>query len=166
MKLILRILFVSIAILTSCSGGQNRSAREDGDTLHLKYAEHLTIVQHDDYTQVELADPWNQGKILQICIYAQTTHVLFLKMICLHMPNGMKESELEGNMSSLRSLQGHFILFFCIYSFLNIFIFNWRIIALQYCVSFCHTSTRISHKYIYIPSLLSLPPAPFLSTLK
>ena len=64
MKLILRILFVSIAILTSCSGGQNRSAREDGDTLHLKYAEHLTIVKHDDYTQVELADPWNQGKIL------------------------------------------------------------------------------------------------------
>lgn len=56
--------FVSIAILTSCSGGQNRSAREDGDTLHLKYAEHLTIVQYDDYTQVELADPWNQGKIL------------------------------------------------------------------------------------------------------
>lgn len=41
--------------------------------------------------------------------YAQTTHVLFLKMICLHMPSGMKESELEGNMSSLRSLQGHFI---------------------------------------------------------
>ena len=47
---------IAIAILTSCSGGQNRSAREDGDTLHLKYAEHLTIVQYDDYTQVELAE--------------------------------------------------------------------------------------------------------------
>ena len=27
------------------------------------------------------------------------------------------------------------------------FIFKWRIIVLQYCVGFCHTSTRISHWY-------------------
>ena len=25
--------------------------------------------------------------------------------------------------------------------------FNWRVIALQYCVSLCHTSTWISHRY-------------------
>ena len=55
---------IAIAILTSCSGGQHRSAREDGDTLHFKYAEHLTVVQFDNYTQVELADPWNLGKTL------------------------------------------------------------------------------------------------------
>ena len=35
--------------------------------------------------------------------------------------------------------------------FLNKFIFNQRIIALQYCVSFCHTSTWISHKYTSTP---------------
>ena len=29
--------------------------------------------------------------------------------------------------------------------FLVLFIFNWRIVALQYCVGFCHTSTWISH---------------------
>ena len=29
--------------------------------------------------------------------------------------------------------------------FLNLFMFNWRIIALQYCVGFCQTSTWISH---------------------
>ena len=34
---------------------------------------------------------------------------------------------------------------------INWFILNWRIIALQFCVSFCC-------KYTYIPSLLSLPP--------
>ena len=42
--------------------------------------------------------------------------------------------------------------------FSNVFIFNWRIIALQYCVGFCHTSTWISHRYTYAPSLLNLPP--------
>ena len=41
--------------------------------------------------------------------------------------------------------------------FFNLFIFNWRIIALQYCVGFCHPSTWISHRYIYVPSLLNLP---------
>ena len=33
--------------------------------------------------------------------------------------------------------------------------FNWRIIALQCCISSCHT--WMSHRYTYIPSLLSLP---------
>ena len=43
--------------------------------------------------------------------------------------------------------------------FLNfLFIFNWRIIALQYWFDFCHTSTWISHRYAYVLSLLNLPP--------
>ena len=39
----------------------------------------------------------------------------------------------------------------------NVFIFNWRIIALQYCVGFCHPWTWINHRYTYIPTLLNLP---------
>ena len=38
------------------------------------------------------------------------------------------------------------------------FIFNWRIIALQYYVGFCHTSTWISHRYTYVPSIVEPPP--------
>ena len=45
-----------------------------------------------------------------------------------------------------------------VYFFL-LFMFNWRITALQYCVGFCHTSAWLSHKYTYVPSLLNLPPA-------
>ena len=41
--------------------------------------------------------------------------------------------------------------------FLFKFIFNWRIITLQYCVAFCYTSTWISHKYTYVPTLVNLP---------
>jgi len=35
---------------------------------------------------------------------------------------------------------------------------NWRMIALQYWFDFCHTSTWISHRCTYVPSLLNLPP--------
>ena len=36
-----------------------------------------------------------------------------------------------------------------------IFFFNWRIIALQYCVGFCHTSTWISHRHISSIAVMS-----------
>ena len=40
----------------------------------------------------------------------------------------------------------------------NVFFFNWRIMASQYCVDFCHTITWISFKYTYVPpSWTSLP---------
>ena len=41
---------------------------------------------------------------------------------------------------------------------LKLFIFNWRITALQYCVGFCHASAWISHRDTYVPSLLTLLP--------
>ena len=40
-------------------------------------------------------------------------------------------------------------------SIFNLFIFNWRVIALQYCFCFCHTSTWVA---TWVPSLLNLPP--------
>lgn len=44
--------------------------------------------------------------------------------------------------------------------FLKYFIFNWNIIPLQCCIGFCHISTRVSHRYTHIASLLRLPPTP------
>ena len=41
-----------------------------------------------------------------------------------------------------------------------IFFLNWRILALQCCVCFCHATMGISRKCLYIPSLWSLPPHP------
>ena len=49
---------------------------------------------------------------------------------------------------------------FSVTSFVKkLLIFNWRIVALQYCVGFCHTSTWISQRYIYVSFLLNLPPS-------
>ena len=39
----------------------------------------------------------------------------------------------------------------------SLFIFNWRIIALQYYVGFCHTSTWITHRSTYVPFFFNLP---------
>ena len=44
------------------------------------------------------------------------------------------------------------------YFFLNLLIFNWRKIASQYCVGFCHTSAWISCRDACVPSLWNLPP--------
>ena len=44
-------------------------------------------------------------------------------------------------------------------SFLKLYIsFNWKIITLQYYDGFYCTSTRISHRYTYVSSLLNLSP--------
>ena len=54
------------------------------------------------------------------------------------------------------SLNLGFFFFFSWYTFF----LNWSIITIQYCAGFCHTSTWISHRYTYAPSLLNLPSTP------
>ena len=46
--------------------------------------------------------------------------------------------------------------------FLKLINFNWRLITLQHCGGFCHTSTWISHGYTCVPP--SWTPATSLST--
>ena len=43
-------------------------------------------------------------------------------------------------------------------------LFNWRIVTLQYCDGFCHTSVRIGHRQTCVPSTRNtpLPPHPIL----
>ena len=52
-----------------------------------------------------------------------------------------------------------------IFCFKNVYIFNWRIIAFQYCVGLWHTLTWICHSYTYVLSLLNLPPMPTVPSL-
>ena len=41
--------------------------------------------------------------------------------------------------------------------FKNLLIFNWKLIALQYCVGFSQTSTWISHRFTHVPSHFNIP---------
>ena len=61
-----KLVFAMVAFLClcACRNGQGEQTANVGDTLKLKYAEHLEIVKHDGYTAVKLADPWNLGKTL------------------------------------------------------------------------------------------------------
>ncbi len=58
------LLLLTVLFLCSCGRGTGTGAGADGDTLQLKYAEHITIIRHEGYTEVLLADPWNTGKTL------------------------------------------------------------------------------------------------------
>lgn len=58
------ILIFAIAILASCRGGNAHVYTTDGDTLTMRYAQHLVMVKHEGYTEVLLANPWKQGKVL------------------------------------------------------------------------------------------------------
>ena len=68
----------------------------------------------------------------------------------------------EGSLVSITFVRGYCLLN-CLFIFMNSifkFIFHWRIIALQCCVGFWHTTMCISYKYTFIPFLLDIFPPP------
>lgn len=50
-------------LLCSCGGGRTAPAAA-GDTVSMCHASHISIVKHEGYTLVRLADPWNAGRTL------------------------------------------------------------------------------------------------------
>jgi len=66
--------------------------------------------------------------------------------------DGIVHGITELDMTEWLSLHRHLGFFHVLAIFFNLFIFNWRVIALQYCVDFYQTSTWISHRYTHVPS--------------
>ena len=52
-------------LLTACRGGQPRTATPVGDTLTMRHAQYLTLIEHEGYTEAQIHSPWNRGKLLQ-----------------------------------------------------------------------------------------------------
>ena len=62
---LLSICCLTLLFLSSCGGGgKSASCLADGDTLDLRYARRLSIVEHDSFTVASLVDPWDTTRIL------------------------------------------------------------------------------------------------------
>ena len=63
------LLIIIPLLLTACQGNKQQAADgKEGDTVHLKYSENISIVKFNDHTEVKLNDPWNKGKTLHTYI--------------------------------------------------------------------------------------------------
>ena len=49
---------------TACDGNKMNHADEEGDTIPLRYARNLTIVEYPKYTQVTIRNPWDTSRVL------------------------------------------------------------------------------------------------------
>ena len=65
------IRFVTLCMILffmACRGGQSHGVALEGDTLALRHAEYLTLIEHEGYTEVLIHSPWNKGKLLQTLV--------------------------------------------------------------------------------------------------
>lgn len=58
------IIFCLLLGFVSCTGRQTQMQTDAGDTIPMKYARNLTMVQHKDYTEVFIRNPWDTTKVL------------------------------------------------------------------------------------------------------
>ena len=86
MRKIQNIIVLLCLTMLSCHQAKVADNGPEGDTVEMRYAENICIVRYDDYTKVELANPWKKGAILH-------TYFLIEKEISAPLPI---EGESEG----------------------------------------------------------------------
>mgnify|MGYP002514890273 FL=1 len=83
-KFILSAHIVTIVLLLSaCGGGSKTSSAFEGKVLPLKYAENLTLIQGEGYTEAVLRNPWDTTSILRTYILVDKD-----KEVPDHLPEG------------------------------------------------------------------------------
>ncbi|WP_233582354.1 ABC transporter substrate-binding protein [Prevotella sp. OH937_COT-195] len=72
-KLLVAVSIVVLALVagTGCTGVMTGGSA--GDTLQMKYAERIKIVEHDGYSTVIIADPWEEGRTLHTYLLVPST---------------------------------------------------------------------------------------------
>ena len=63
-KLSFGIYAILFFLLSACSGNGSNGLSEAGDTLNLRHARNLTIVDFADHTEVTLRNPWDTASVL------------------------------------------------------------------------------------------------------
>ena len=70
-------------LLSACGGGSKTSSAIEGEILPLKYAENLTLIQGEGYTEARLRNPWDTTSILRTYILVDKD-----KEVPDHLPEG------------------------------------------------------------------------------
>lgn len=70
-----RVFFLFCLLLgfASCTGRHTRKQTGAGDTIPMRYARNLTMVEHEDYTEVFIRNPWDTTKVLHQYTLIQET---------------------------------------------------------------------------------------------
>lgn len=58
-------MLVLLFAVGGCKHPATVSHEERSDTLQLRYAKNLLIIEHDGYTEVQIANPWSAGSVMQ-----------------------------------------------------------------------------------------------------
>ena len=63
----MRTIFLTICtiLLASCGYRQPATYHTDTDTLNLRHAQYLTLIEHPNHTEIQIRSPWNEGRLLQ-----------------------------------------------------------------------------------------------------
>ena len=64
MRLIL-LLIIAANLFVSCIHRPSTAPPPNADTLELRYAKYLTLIEHTGYTEVQIRTPWDERKLLQ-----------------------------------------------------------------------------------------------------
>ena len=132
---VVALLATSCNLFTACHNSHRSDDTIFGDTLTMKYAQYLTLIEHDTYTEVQIHSPWNQGKRLQMFKLAHTdndvvtpnapdmqtafSHALFFtaahsaivaELGCIDNIAGICESEYVAHPHLRQALDGGFIM--------------------------------------------------------
>ena len=54
-----------VIVLASCTHRQTTNSCIEGDTLDIRHAQYLTIIECPSQTEIQIRNPWNEGKLLQ-----------------------------------------------------------------------------------------------------
>jgi iron complex transport system substrate-binding protein len=97
------LLLTLIVSLFSCGNHPKTTSFEHGDTLALRYAQGFLIIMHDDAMEVQIIDPWHEGRILQqttlkkplqkAAVFTSANAALLNELGCLHAIGGVCEPQ-------------------------------------------------------------------------
>ena len=89
-------------LLSACSGNGSNGHIEAGDTLTLRYARNLTIVDFPDHTEVTLRNPWDTTSVLgSYCITTPLKNIGVFSSVHLALFHELQADDAVGGICDL-----------------------------------------------------------------